>query len=130
MKTLTVKKLRQLLFEVKDQEANVVMFTEGDRECIPLVSIQDDSNDLGIVSLGFLDVKGKDKLHICNHNYECGQTKCLHSEPHSVDSEHPGSCHDYCNHIGMFMECVEVLDEDEEESYEAMVNRGQRGSDL
>ena len=53
MEILTVKKLRQLLFEIKDQEANVVMFTEGNRECLPLVSIQDDEEELGIVSLGF-----------------------------------------------------------------------------
>ena len=55
MKTLTVKELRRLLFEVKDQEANVVMFTNGYFSAHPLVSIQDDSLDLGIVSLGFLN---------------------------------------------------------------------------
>jgi len=55
METLTVRKLRQLLFEIKNQEANVVMFTEGNRECLPLVSIGiDESEDHGIVSLGFL----------------------------------------------------------------------------
>ncbi len=53
METLTVRELRQLLFDVKNQEANVGMFTEGNRECLPLVSIQDDSEDCGFVSLGF-----------------------------------------------------------------------------
>ena len=53
MKQLTVRELRQLLFDVKNQEANVGMFTEGNRECLPLVSIQDDSEDCGFVSLGF-----------------------------------------------------------------------------
>ena len=53
MEILTVRELRQLLFEIKDQEANVGMFTEGNRECLPLVSIQDDSTDCGFVSLGF-----------------------------------------------------------------------------
>ena len=53
METLTVKKLRQLLFEIKNQEANVVTFTEGNKECLPLVCIQDDSSDHGIISLGF-----------------------------------------------------------------------------
>jgi len=53
METLTVRKLRQLLFEVKNQEANVGMLTEGNRECLPLIMIQDDSEDCGFVSLGF-----------------------------------------------------------------------------
>jgi len=59
METLTVRKLRQLLFEIKNQDAEVVMFTEGYKECLSLTSVIDDSVDLGIVSLSFPRKTGK-----------------------------------------------------------------------
>ena len=83
--TLTVKGLRQLLFEIKNQEANVVMFTEGNKECLPLVMIQDDSDDHGIVSLGFLKEskearEAMEKIHPNVCCSDCGFTMITEGE--------------------------------------------------
>lgn len=108
MKTLTVRKLRQLLFEVKNQEANVGMFTEDNRECLPLVMIQDDSEDCGLVSLGFFkesEEARKKRLLEAYSDRKFGRKKV---EEQIVTSR-----------FGM-----------RNESHESMVNRGCRGNDL